>query len=405
MHITLPTHVKFIIDTLEAAGHEAFIVGGCVRDVLRGVAPKDWDIATNATPVQAKALFERTIDTGIKHGTITVLLDKQHYEVTTYRVDGEYLDARRPETVAFVSNIKEDLSRRDFTINAIAYNPSKGFVDPFDGQGDIKKKIIRCVGEPVCRFTEDALRMLRAVRFAGTTGFEICADVLDAIAALAQNLQYVSPERIREELGKLITSGNPRAVGFLQTAGLLPYMLGGVAFGGDMGEIILWLESCPAHEPMRMALFLHWVNLDLEKVLRGLRFDNKSIKEIGLYVKMLRQPVPESPYGVKQVLRHVPRDMFERLLTLKAIVMPGLALEMDVVREIIKDVFANGECFTLGGLAVNGADLAAVGVPKGKVMGDMLEKLLDMVMENPVLNKRDMLLAQAKLIESNHDDK
>ena len=395
MKINLPDHVQLIIDTLEGAGHEAFTVGGCVRDALRGMAPKDWDIATSATPPQAKALFERTVDTGIKHGTITVLLDKQHYEVTTYRIDGEYFDGRRPETVAFVSNIEEDLSRRDFTMNAIAYNPARGYVDPFGGQGDIAGQRIRCVGQPALRFTEDALRMLRAVRFCGATGFEICGDVLDAIAERAQNLQYVSPERVREELGKLMTSANPGAVRFLQSTGLLPYALRGKAFGGDMAQVIPWLESCPPHEAMRMALFLYWVTLDCESLLRDLRFDNKSIKEICLYVKMLPQPMPAGRYGIKQTLRYVPRDVFENLLTLKAIVMPNIAENIAVVREIVADIYAKGECFTLGDLAVNGADLAAAGVPKGKQMGDVLEGLLDMVMQYPEMNTKTALLEWA----------
>jgi len=343
-------------------------------------------------------LFVRTIDTGIKHGTITVLLDRRHYEVTTYRVDGEYLDGRRPETVEFVSNITEDLSRRDFTMNAIAYNPNKGFVDPFGGQEDIKKDLIRCVGDPVHRFTEDALRMLRAVRFAGTTGFAVCHDVLEAIAKLKYNLANVSPERIREELGKLIMSPHPEAVELLYTTGLLPFVLRGRNYGGDICKVVAWLKQCPPYEPMRMALFLHWAGNDCENILRNLRFDNKSIKEISLYVRMLHRPIPNERYEIKKILRYVPQDIFENLLTLKAIISLLESETLVDVRQEAVDIAQKGECFTLRDLAINGSDLAELGIPKGKGMGDILESLLDMVMCNPELNVKSTLIERVREI-------
>ena len=392
MNINIPHQVNFIIDTLESAGYEAFIVGGCVRDVLRNVIPKDWDIATSATPTQAKALFSRTVDTGIKHGTITVLLDRKHYEVTTYRIDGEYLDSRRPETVEFVSNIEEDLSRRDFTMNAIAYNPSEGFIDPFLGQEDINKKIIRCVGNPKQRFTEDALRMLRAVRFSGVTGFDICSQLLKAIFKLKHNLANVSPERIREELGKLITSPQPGAVEFLHTTGLLPFVLGGRNYKGDIYEVILWLKKCPTIETMRMALFLHWVGEDCENILRSLRFDNKSIKEISLYVRMLHMPIKHSRYEIKKILRHIPPDIFDNFLTLKTIIVTDKEEILGGIRQEAADIIRKGDCFTLRDLAISGNDLAAIGIPKGKKMGVALEDMLDLVMQYPNLNTKDSLL-------------
>ena len=195
--MNLPVNVMQIISALELAGHEAFIVGGCVRDAARGVEPTDWDIATSALPERVKALFSRTFDTGIAHGTVTVLQDGQPFEVTTYRIDGEYLDARRPETVTFASEIEEDLSRRDFTINAVAYNPRRGFVDPFDGRGDISRGLIKCVGDAKKRFGEDALRMLRAVRFSAVLDFRVDDDAIFAISALRKNLANISAERIR----------------------------------------------------------------------------------------------------------------------------------------------------------------------------------------------------------------
>jgi len=381
--MNIPENVNFILQTLERAGFEAFIVGGCVRDIIRGVAPKDWDIATSATPAQTKPLFARTIDTGIKHGTITVLINKQHYEVTTYRIDGEYLDSRRPETVQFTGNIEDDLARRDFTMNAIAYNPARGFVDPFCGQEDIEREIIRCVGEPAHRFNEDALRMLRAIRFSGITGFAICSNTLDAIAKLSQNLQNISPERIREELGRLITSPNPQAVELLHSTGLLEYIL-----GKDISLTCTWLTSCPPHEPMRMALFLHWSGQNCENILRKLRFDNNSIKEISLYVKMLYAPLPQNRYEIKKLLRFIPQQLFENLLILKSIIT---GQTFDSLRLQAVDIIQKGECFTLRDLAVNGNILAQAGIPHGKAMGDILENLLDIVMQNPEMNTVDTL--------------
>ena len=210
MKIRLPEKVNFIINTLQEHGFEGYAVGGCVRDSMLSRVPMDWDITTSAKPEQVKALFRHTIDTGIQHGTVTVMLDHEGFEVTTYRIDGEYEDARHPKEVQFTSNLLEDLKRRDFTINAMAYNEKDGLVDAFDGAGDLKRGIIRCVGNPIERFTEDALRMLRAVRFAGQLGFEIEANTKSAIVALAQNISKVSAERIQAELIKLLTSAHPK---------------------------------------------------------------------------------------------------------------------------------------------------------------------------------------------------
>jgi len=422
MDINIPQQVKHIISTLETNNYEAYIVGGCVRDIIRGVAPKDWDIATSATPPAVKALFVRTVDTGIKHGTITVLLNRQHYEVTTYRTDGEYLDSRRPETVEFVSNIKEDLSRRDFTMNAIAYHPNKGFVDPFGGVEDINKQIIRCVGNPLHRFEEDALRMLRAIRFSGVTGFAICHNLIEAICELKHNLANISPERVREELVKLIASPHPEAVDFLHTTGLLPFVLQGQNYNGDIVKVIKWLKKCQPQETMRMALFLYWAGDNCENILRDLRFDNKSIKEISLYVRMLNETIPHDRYEIKKQLRYIystlgilsiptgptPTDcksrpvglvgiddqFFNNLLDLRTIHKRG---NIDGIRQEAADIIQKRECFTLKDLAINGKDLAELGIPKGKGMGDVLEYLLDMVMQNPGLNTKEALKASIKI--------
>ena len=206
MIINLPKDVATIIDTLEKAGYEAYAVGGCVRDTILGRVPQDWDITTSAGPDKIKALFRRTIDTGIQHGTVTVMLNRTGYEVTTYRIDGEYEDNRHPKSVEFTDDLKLDLERRDFTINAMAYNASRGLVDEFEGIRDLETKVIRCVGEPGARFDEDALRMLRAVRFSGQLGFTIEENTRQAIVERAENLQKISAERIRTELTRLLVS-------------------------------------------------------------------------------------------------------------------------------------------------------------------------------------------------------
>lgn len=393
MKISIPKNVKRIITTLEANNHEAFIVGGCVRDILRHTTPTDWDITTSATPSETKALFSRTIDTGIKHGTITVLMDKTHYEVTTYRIDGEYKDNRRPESVTFTSNIEEDLSRRDFTMNAIAYNENQGFVDPFGGQEDIKNGVIRCVGNARTRFAEDALRMLRAIRFAAVTNFNVDTEIIMAIKELKQNLLQVSPERIREELGKLITAPHPQVLELLSSTGLLACVLQGREYGGCIVNTINQLKSCPPYEPMRLALFLAWAGENCENILKDLRLDSKTIKETNQYISLLPTSLPTNHYEIKKLLRILPQEWFENLLTLKAIVNPLQENELENIRQCAKDIIEKGECFNLKNLAINGKDLMKINIPPGEVMGEILEKLLDAVMQDASLNNKSTLSA------------
>lgn len=225
MAIQLPGKVKCIIDTLEEAGFEAYAVGGCVRDSMLGRKPEDWDITTSASPWQVKELFPVTVDTGIKHGTVTVLIGHEGFEVTTYRIDGEYEDKRHPKEVLFTSDLLEDLKRRDFTINAMAYNDKKGLVDAFGGARDLEDKKIQCVGDPVERFTEDALRLMRAVRFSAQLGFSIEGRTKEVIPALAGNLADISEERIQTELVKLLVSGHPEELRTLYETGMTKVFL------------------------------------------------------------------------------------------------------------------------------------------------------------------------------------
>ena len=378
--------MQFILTTLEDANHEAYIVGGCVRDIIRGVTPKDWDITTSATPLETKALFLRTIDTGIQHGTVTVLLDGFACEVTTYRLDGKYTDNRRPDSVEFTTDITEDLSRRDFTMNAIAYNPSTGFADPFNGQEDITQKLIRCVGDPILRFGEDALRMLRAIRFSAVTGFDVDVDVITAIKSLNHTIKNVSPERIREELGKLITSAHPEKIVMLEETGLSKF----ICAEGEY-QTAERLRFCPPKETMRLALFL--INVKgCEKLLQDMRFDNKTAKETALYVQLLNENLPTTRVEIKKILRYVPQDLYENLLTLKGICHKGQNL--DSIRKEIQDIVAKSECFTLKDLAVTGKDLINLGIPPGEEVGRVLEGLLTVVLYNPLANTREMLLGE-----------
>lgn len=392
---TIPKNVLSILSILENAGHEAYIVGGCVRDAIRGCVPTDWDVATSAVPCEVKGLFSRTFDTGIRHGTVSVLLGGGCFEVTTYRVDGAYLDNRRPSEVTFASKIEEDLSRRDFTINAIAFSPTHGFVDPFDGRGDILRRVIRCVGEAEKRFGEDALRMLRAVRFAAVLGFEMDDAALQAITNLRATLANISAERIRVELVKLLCGKNLRAAKLLDVTGIMYFVLQKREFHGNLDEIIAQLELLAKNknsdESMRIALFLLWSDTDCEKILRDLRFDNKTTKIVSQYIRFLPSEIPQARYEIKKFLRILTPEIFEKLLDLKECLTCMQSLT-PICREVARDIIAKNECFTLRDLAVNGNDLTVAGFESGKAMGNTLEKLLDSVMHNPSLNTKEQLL-------------
>jgi len=327
------------------------------------------------------------VETGIKHGTITVLINSRHYEVTTYRIDGEYLDNRRPESVTFATHINEDLSRRDFTINAIAYNPNKGFVDPFGGRDDISRKIIRCVGNPEERLEEDALRMLRGIRFTGQLGFSIDEATFKAISATASNLANISAERIREELTRLLCSSHMEALKLLETTGLLPYILCGHMYSGSIDKTIPLLTACPNNETLRLAIFFAWSGNASEEILRSLRFDNKTIKEVTMYTRMIHTNILHSRYEIKKVLRQMPHGWFENLLLLQSLFYPKEAERLAAIRREAQDIQAKGECYTLADMSIKGEDLIAVGTPPGKAIGDKLEELLDAVMREPGLNE------------------
>ena len=389
-HIPLPKEVRHILASLK----DAYVVGGCVRDSIMGIIPKDFDITTSALPSEIKSTFRRTIDTGIKHGTVTVVLNRTAYEVTTFRIDGKYQDGRRPESVSFATDIKEDLSRRDFTINAIAYNPNTGLIDPFGGVADINKKNIRCVGEPHQRFSEDALRMMRAIRFCAQLDFDIDPDTYAAISTMAGRLHLISMERIRDELTKILTSQNPEALALLKDTGLWPNILRGVSFCGNLpvsccGNLSAsWFKNCPKEPAMLYAL----LSAD-EHLMRHLKFDNRTIKETATYTNRLDQHIPNSRYDIKVILNEIGPRQLNNLLTLKAIVQPQEATHFEAIRDTCDDIIKSNECFSIADLAVTGGDLIASGIPPGEEIGRTLYALLDKVMADPTLNKKEVLVS------------
>lgn len=421
MFPSIPEKVEYILDVLQKAGHEAYAVGGCVRDTLLSKEPKDWDITTSAEPEQTKALFRRTVDTGIKHGTITVLLGDDGFEVTTYRLDGEYEDSRHPKNVTFTKSLSEDLLRRDFTINAMAYNPKNGIVDLFGGQEDLQKKRIRCVGNAHDRFSEDALRILRAFRFSARLGFEIDPETEQAARELAPTLTKISAERIREELSKLLISPRPEGFSKLEKMGILKVILpeiSGVFTEGKRTEEILsgiakTLENSNLNE--HDAIAFAWavvisaaakqMTSDERKefaksVMRKLRFDNDSIR---LTACLAAQSVSDLPKTEEEVRRSI-SALSERLFEMWLLFLEENRFydrekpsgeSLRALRALTKKVYESECCLSLKELAVSGRNLMEAGFEGGTKLGGCLDYLLDRVLEKPENNTKEKLLTLA----------
>lgn len=438
MHFEIPKKVEIIINTLEDAGFEAYAVGGCVRDALLGRTPNDWDITTSAKPEQVKVLFHRTVDTGIAHGTVTVLLEKDGFEVTTYRVDGEYEDGRHPKEVTFTASLEEDLKRRDFTINAMAYNPKKGLVDLFEGQKDLEDKVIRCVGDPLERFTEDALRIMRAVRFSAQLGFSLEENTRKALSVLAPNLKHVSAERIQVELVKLLVSPHPDYLRTAYEAGITKEFL--PEFDRCMetpqntphhcysvGEHILHsLLYVQEDKVLRLTMLLHDIGKPVVRttdkngrdhfkmhapegekmakgILRRLKFDNDTI---GKVCRLIRwhdlRPTPEMA-DVRKAMNVIGEDIFPMWMEVQYADNQAKSdyrrLEKEArqagVRKSWEVITREEQCVSLKKLAVTGSDLIAAGMKPGKEIGNTLNALLELVLENPEKNTKQTLLACA----------
>ena len=439
LHISLPAPVLEAISRLEKAGFEAYAVGGCVRDSLIERTPNDWDITTSALPAETAAVFSdcRTVEIGTKHGTLTVIMDGMPLEITTYRHDGEYADNRHPVSVTFARRVEDDLSRRDFTVNAMAYHPARGLVDLFDGRRDIHRGVIACVGDPATRFGEDGLRILRAIRFASVLDFSIDPKTADAVHACRHLLRNIAAERIREELCKLICGKGAERI-------LREY-------SDVIGEIIPELGACvgfaqnsryhcfdvyehsiralgytqSADSVTRLAILLHDVGKPLcytedengghfkghgdvgteltAEIMRRLRFDNTTAEAVIALVRYHDRDIPAEPRSVKRLMRKLSDENILRLMEIKrcdrlahapAYSTPSPALSL--IPEIMRTIRADNECISLKDLAVNGHDLIALGYPRGHAIGETLNALLDAVTDGMLPNTREALMQAAK---------
>lgn len=467
--LQLPEHVKYIIARLEQAGFEAYAVGGCVRDGLLGRTPEDWDITTSARPQEVKALFKRTIDTGIQHGTVTVLMpvprgrkadptsgnaadrtelrrteeassaqpviqkqpsDHGHarwegYEVTTYRIDGAYLDSRHPSEVIFTPSLHEDLARRDFTINAMAVNERSGIVDDFGGLQDLQARRIRAVGDPEKRFTEDALRMLRALRFSAQLGFDIDPATWEAVGRLAPRLAKVSKERIQVELTKLMLSEHPERIRLVFASGLAAYV-------SDHFRLALpeeavqpaWMPACLPHvKYVRWGVFLRAVPAEARCILRELKMDNETIAQAAAVAGLLSEALPDTRYQIRKQLSVHGFALYESFLaaalclaeaedrcagnacteaaapsgtTAGAAEPKQRLLQLRQLQAEVQAIRAAGDCIGLKDLRISGQDLLQLGIPKGPALGSILHLLLEQVLEEPSRNTREFLLESAR---------
>ena len=399
MHITLPTKVKQIISRLEKADFEAYAVGGCVRDSILGRSPEDWDITTSAKPEEVKKLFSTTIDTGLQHGTVTVVIEKEGFEVTTFRLDGDYTDGRHPDRVAFTSSLTEDLRRRDFTINAMAYSEKTGLIDEFDGERDLEDGVIRAVGEAKERFSEDALRMLRAIRFAGQLNFKIEEKTFDAIKELSSNISKVSVERIAKELEKLLLSGNPEYIALVYETGIFSVIAPEVAKLFENGEIsasiealnrALFSEKKELYQ-IRLAIFLEGLGADkAAKLLKRLKLDNDTINTVKKLLELSLREVENNETDMRRTVKEAGHKMMPLLLEMRR--AKGLKDNKDLYQTVID----NGYCTSISELNINGKDLMDAGIPKGALIGSTLERLLELVIEKPELNTRESLLLEVR---------
>lgn len=414
-----------------------------MRDSILGKTPDDWDITTSASPMQTKAVFRRTIDTGIAHGTVTVMLDREGFEVTTYRIDGEYEDSRHPKEVTFTASLAEDLKRRDFTINAMAYNDRDGLVDLFGGMDDLEKRTVRCVGNARERFTEDALRMMRAVRFSAQLGFSIDTDTEHAIMELAPNLRNISSERIRTELVKLLMSPHPDEIRKAYDLGITAIVLPELDSAFEtpqnnphhmytVGEHLMHcLMHTRADRCLRIAALLHDIGKPASKttdmdgidhfhghveigeqmageILRRLKFDNDTITRVKTYIRHHDDQIDPNPRAVRRSAGRIGEDYFNGVLELKRADCLAQSMYMreekldglDRVEALYQEILESRQCISLKDLAISGKDLIAAGVPQGRKIGEILSKLLEEVLEEPARNTHENLLERTKTLMS-----
>ncbi|CRZ35630.1 tRNA nucleotidyltransferase (CCA-adding enzyme) [Herbinix hemicellulosilytica] len=450
MEFRIPEKVHYIINTLNEHGYEAYAVGGCVRDMILGKDPEDWDITTSAKPQEIKKLFRRTVDTGIMHGTVTVLLDKDHYEVTTYRIDGKYEDYRHPKEVSFTSKLEEDLKRRDFAINAMAYNPHSGIVDLFGGMEDLKNAVIRCVGNASERFEEDALRILRAVRFSAQLGFQIEENTKKAIREKAGLLRNISAERIRMELTKLLVSDNPDRLRLLYELGISKVIMPefdrmmetpqkNIHHIYTVGEHTIKTVSAVAGKISESRLaprertILRWTMLlhDIEKpgtitvgedgqhhfhghqekgaetakrIMKNLKFDNDTLEAVVHLIRWHDYRFSLTPKGIRKATSKVGKEympllfevMYADICGKNPDIIDDMLKELEEAKKLYTEIISKNECVSLKELNISGKDLIKAGFKPGKEMGVILNQLLEAVIEDPSLNNKETLLNMAK---------
>lgn len=435
MRINMPQAVKEIIATLQKNNYEAYAVGGCVRDSILGREPNDWDITTSASPEEVKALFRRTIDTGIEHGTVTIMIDKVGYEVTTYRIDGKYEDGRHPTEVTFTRNLKEDLLRRDFTINAMAYNDTDGLVDIFGGLEDIERKVIRCVGDPRARFTEDALRLLRAVRFAAQLGYTIEEETREAMKEIAGNLTKISAERIQVELVKTLVSPNPFMMKDAYELGLTKYFMPEFDLAMEteqhnrhhmytVGEHSLVATGhIRADKVLRLTMLMHDFGKTLcittdeegidhyyghpakseemaEEILHRLKFDNDTIRKVCILIRHHDERIVPGLKYMRRAMARIGEEAFPELFEVQEADISAQSsykrdtklANLEANRKDYEEICAKSQCVSKATLAVTGKDLIACGMKPGKEIGAVLDAMLQDVIESPEHNEKEYLL-------------
>ena len=439
MKIELPRKVVLIIKNLQRHGYDAYAVGGCVRDSILNRKPEDWDITTSAKPEQVKRIFRRTVDTGIEHGTVTVLIGKDGFEVTTYRVDGLYEDGRHPKEVTFTSRLEEDLKRRDFTINAMAYNDDERLVDAFGGMRDLNYHLIRCVGDPKERFSEDALRILRAVRFSAQLAFPIEPETAEAIKSLAPNLEKISAERIQAELVKLLVSDHPERIQDACELGITKVVL------PEWDDMVGVKQNTPHHKydvaahtvhalqnvkndkVLRLTMLFHDMGKPVMKttdengrdhfkghaiaseqiaktVMKRLKFDNDTIRKVTKLVAYHDYRMEPTGANVRRAMHEIGVDLFPYYLAVRladtkaqsSYERRGKLENIIQIRELYRNALRNKECVTLKDLAVTGTDLINLGIAPGKELGTLLNELLDMVIEDPAWNQKGKLCDYVK---------
>lgn len=437
--LKLPNNVDIILNMLNNAGYEAFAVGGCVRDAMLGIEPNDWDITTSAQPAEIKEVFSsyRTIDIGEAHGTIGVLIDDVVYEITTYRIDGDYADKRHPDSVSFAKTIEEDLSRRDFTVNAMAYNNEKGIVDPFNGQADLKYKALRCVGDPDTRFNEDALRILRGLRFASVYNFGIESKTAASIIRNRLLLNDISEERIASEFNKLLCGDNVKYI-------LSRYKDVFSVFFPEIVSTFDFAQNTPHHnktvwrhitasvsfiepdELLRLVMFLHDIGKPLalrtdskgidhfkghnhfgavlaKNALERLKYPRKTIDDVCVLIEYHDVRFNEDKRKIKHVLNIIGKENFERLLKIQLADIKAQSMykresklrDHELAKQAFREITDNNECYSLQSLAINGSDLIHLGITDGKSIGFILDNLLDEVINETLENDNVTLKKQA----------